>query len=236
MCFTPKLSASFSVAGIVATYLSYNIPELRKRYLHIIIAFYTCMEILQTLQFYTINNCSNKFNIILTNVAFVLVIVQPLLWNTIAYFLVNTEYEKGILMLGILLCILWILCYIFGRIYYYIEGPTPCSKCVTFNEDGNTCTKKEKGRHLYWTWSSSYLYGLNANYFMYFAIWFIPLLLAPSVRSIAIKLIFTAIIGVLITWKINGTMIEFASTWCFISIPFLLITFIYSIILTFKIK
>ena len=60
------------------------------------------MELLQGIQYYYVNQYFNKMNIILTECAYLLVIVQPLFWNI--YFYYNSDkYDKYIFMTAICL-------------------------------------------------------------------------------------------------------------------------------------
>jgi len=227
MCFSPQVSFSLALAGMYVTYLSYMIPALRKRRYYVLAGFYTAMEFLQTAQYFTVNQCSEQINKLLTNVAFLFVIVQPFLWNCLAYLESRTDYQKGIMSLAIVLCIIWMIWYTIGRIYYHIDGPKPCDKCNVFYDTGETCTKRKENQHLYWSWPSSHMNGLNANYFMFLALWFIPMLMIPHLRLSVSVLIGSAVFSAYLVYKTNGSLISYASTWCYISVPVILIGFAY---------
>jgi hypothetical protein len=232
MCFSPQVSFSLAVMGMYVTYLSYVIPELRKRKYYVLAAFYTVMELLQTAQYFTVNQCSKPINKLLTNVAFLLVIVQPLLWNCLVYLESRTNFQRGILALAIILCIVWMIWYTIGRIYYHIDGPKPCDKCNVFYDQGETCTKRKENQHLYWSWPTSSMNGFNANYFMFFALWFIPSLMVPHLRLSVTVLMLSALFSVYLVWRFNGTLITYASTWCYISVPVIVIGFVYYLLYT----
>ena len=78
MCFNQKYSATFAILGIISLYIFKKFPNKGNNLLYIPIIFYTCMEILQTIQYNYVNNCDsmNKF---LTETAYILIIVQPIM-------------------------------------------------------------------------------------------------------------------------------------------------------------
>ena len=219
MCFSPKISAFFAFLGILGTAYSINNKSLMTLYTPYLVAFYTLMEILQTLQYRSVNKCDSE-NTFLTNCAYVLVIVQPLLWNTVFY-LRNKGCNRNVFLLAIILCIVWIAWNVSSRLMYDPTKHNEYNKCGIFNRE-KTCTKRDGERHLYWTWTSAYIPDLTANYFMYFCIWFIPALLVASERIVIILLMITALVGYFLNVLVGGKTIEFPSTWCYISIPFLL--------------
>src|ERR1700735_229463 len=75
MCYNQPMSLSFALLGILAWVHSKN------RENRVIILFYSCMEILQTVQYNFVDECQSNINMILTLIAHVLVCVQPCLWN-----------------------------------------------------------------------------------------------------------------------------------------------------------
>lgn len=222
MCFSPKMSALFAVLGLTGTIWSANIPALVKSYTPYLLAFYTLMEVLQTLQYRTVNQCEDSENVLLTNFAYVLIIAQPLLWNTIFY-LRNKGCNKSVFVLAIILCIVWITWNVSSRLLYDPKKHNEYNKCGVFNRP-STCTKRDGDRHLYWTWTSAYFPDFSANYFMYLCLWFIPGLVIASERLVIILLMLTAIFGYILNGLVGGTILEFPATWCYTSIPFLFIT------------
>jgi len=60
-------------------------PKSEKLFL-VPLLFYSLMEFLQTVQYFYVNQCSSATNTFLTEIAYVLVIVQPLMWNLFFYY------------------------------------------------------------------------------------------------------------------------------------------------------
>ena len=62
-----------------------------------LLLFYSGMELLQGTQYYIVNQCKNPANTILTEIAYLFVLVQPLMWNYFYYvnfvFLNSQELE-----------------------------------------------------------------------------------------------------------------------------------------------
>ena len=221
MCFTPEMSFSFFVAGAVLTIVCFRDRDMRANYLHVIFGFYAIMELLQTFQYFIVNKCEMPINKISTEIAYLLVVVQPLLWNAVFYLRVKNASEKRVFTLAIILCMLWIAMNVYARVRYDANTETGYN-CGIFNSL-QTCTRRDDDKsHLYWTWTTEHRKDFTANYFMYICLWFIPPLLIKKTRIAAYCLIIGAIIGVMLT-KLNGlSMIQFPSIWCYISVPILI--------------
>lgn len=221
MCFSPQVSFSFFVLGSVATAFAIHNRYLRANYTWCLILFYTIMELTQTLQYLVVNKCNDPINIMLTNFAYFLVIVQPLMWNTVFY-LRNRGCDRRVFQLAIILCLVWIAMNVATRIAYKPVRDDYYKRCGVFTEKSYACTLRDgDGRHLYWTWPSAYIPDLSANYFMYFCLWFIPGLFVAQERMPTLFLVVSALLGMLITKSIYGRLIEYPAIWCYISIPFI---------------
>ncbi len=86
MCYTPSMSFGLFITGVIFTYFFYvNKKIIKDEYFYMIVLFYSFMELLQTIQYFYVNQCDNPINVILTNIAYLHVIVQPLMWNTYFY-------------------------------------------------------------------------------------------------------------------------------------------------------
>lgn len=220
MCFSPRVSFSLFVFGAIMTAVSYRTPLLRKRYVHVLLGFYTVMELLQTVQYLFVNNC-NEYNRFFTNIAYVLVIVQPLMWNTVFYTQVQPQY-KPIFKLAMVMSALWIAMNVYSRISY--KPSTAKNECGFFNHD-KTCTYRDKkGSHLYWRWTTAHWGDMSANYFMYMCLWFVPALLVPGTRATSVVLAAGALFAYTITRMYGSTVQEFPSVWCLMSIPLFLLS------------
>lgn len=230
MCYSPLVSFSFFAIGASLAVFSYYNDKLRSSHIHIIFGFYALMELLQTVQYLVVNDCESKANQLLTEAAYILVIVQPLMWNTIFYLRTTPKYQ-GIFVVGIVLSGVWIAANVMARLLYNPANATLTKDTCGFFNNPKTCTMKAKDNsHLYWKWTSAYMPDMTANYFMYFCMWFIPALIVPHTRFTAIGIIISAIIGLLVTMKYGATIAEFPSTWCFISVPLMTTTIITSLL------
>jgi Family of unknown function (DUF5765) len=215
MCFSPVVSGSFAIIGAICTVISYAYPALRRDHTYILFAFYTVMEILQTIQYSIVNRCGTLLNRALTEFAYVLVIVQPLLWNVIFYARVPLA-QKRVFLAAIFMCLVWIIVNIISRVPSLIQEHGLLRDVAAHQE---TCTRRRSEKtHLYWQWSMADFHGLNANWLMYLSLWFVPCLVVAQTRVSGLTLVVGAIAGALLTHH-YGTWQEFASTWCYISIP-----------------
>lgn len=225
MCFSPHISASFAFIGIIGTIIAYKNERLRKNHTYILFAFYTLMEILQTIQYSLVNKCDTWQNKLTTEMAYFLVIVQPLMWNIIFYLRVS-KHNKGIFLVCILMCILWIVMHVLSR------SPSLVARyglSTDVTSDAVLCTR-QRSAHLYWKWPFADFHGLNANWFMYLSLWFIPCLLVAETRPTGCIIVLGAIVGAFLTYKF-GNFQEFASTWCYISIPIMMTTFVHAFLI-----
>ncbi len=221
MCFTPELSFSFFSAGALLTYLTYKDPVLRKSYAPLLFGFYSAMELLQTIQYSVVNKCESPVNVVSTEIAYLLVILQPLMWNTIFYLRSGDVKSQSIFKLAAILCAVWIAMNVYHRFAYSPE--TAQDKCGIFNND-KTCTYRDSPTsHLYWKWRTAFKPDMTANYFMYLALWFVPALLASETRLAGLVLMAGAGIGYYLTKLYGKQDAEFASIWCYISVPILLL-------------
>ncbi len=216
MCFTQEMSAAFALIGSGLTYYFYKRQEKFCK-IWLIFLFYTIMEWFQTIQFNSLNQCDSFENKFLTNIAMILVIVQPLLWNYYYYTcMADNDYRKGIFTLGIILSIVWIIGYLSRYGGWKPEDGEDLLR-------GPLCTRKEGKGHFYWTFPMGKDHALSANFFMYLIIWFVPLFFSKQGVGGAIWIIVGALISLLFTSSNLRAKMEFASTWCFISIPLAII-------------
>ena len=227
MCFNQKYSAVFAIMGII----SLLVVKKKSSLLHIPIIFYTIMEILQTIQYSYVNNCDST-NRLLTEISYLLIIVQPIMWNLIFLYRSSplTNYNKGILYCAIVLCAIWILAHVMRRFKNYSNNYK--SKDNDHNPEitagNNTCTYKKDNEHLYWNYELFSNPGMDANWFMYLMLWFIPGLLIPG-EKLTIFAIMAGFFGSLLYVKSNNhTKHITPSLWCLTSGPTLALNVLYS--------
>jgi hypothetical protein len=207
------MSFGFAIAGIVG--IIYLLQQKKQvPGLVLIVAFYTLMELLQTAQYQVTNECDNPINVFLTEIAYVFVIVQPLIWNM--FFYANAApSEKLLFMSGIALAAIWSVFNVAGRVLYTPENAAT-QKDSVFASD-KVCTYRDIS-HLYWKWKTANLGNLNANFLMHLMIWFIPALISITQRTTAsVILAGAALSGVYAVYV--GQAEAFTAAWCYISIP-----------------
>jgi hypothetical protein len=222
MCHNPEISALFFFIGVSVSAYVYNYsPSIRKTQIHFLLLFYSLMELLQTIQYYYVNKCDNIINRISTEIAYVLVILQPLLWN-IFFYINSSKCEKYIFSTAIYLCLMWMAVNIFARLTYKVINKPQTQEHSVFASD-KVCTRKDNS-HLYWTWTSSHLYELNANFLTYTMLWFIPALSSSSQYWYALIVMLGGVIGAIFgyTNNIQEIYYTFTASWCFISVPIVL--------------
>lgn len=236
MCFNKKYSAVFAIMGIISLFVVKKNPPTGNNLLYIPIIFYTLMEILQTVQYNYVNKC-DYINRFLTEISYLLVLVQPLMWNLIFFNKkrspVLTQFQKGILYCGIILCIIWICGHILRRfnIYSKYNPSKDDSEFIELTSGENTCTYKNKDEHLYWNYELFSNPGFDANWFMYLALWFIPALLIPGEKITIAVLALGLIISYLYVKIKNHNRHITPSLWCLSSAPTLVLNvFLYSIL------
>lgn len=232
MCFNAKYSATFAALGALATYWAYTSKDTSKsvghNLLYIPLAFYTFMEILQTVQYSYVNEC-DSMNQFLTEISYVLILVQPIMWNLIFLFKKRSisllGSHRGILICAIALCAVWILAHVFRRFQWYGHKNHVGEEIVSGKK---TCTYKNDGEHLYWNYELFSNPGMDANWFMYLALWFIPGLLIPGEGLT----ILTLVGGFLASWAYvrykNQTSHIIPSLWCLSSAPTLILNVAYA--------
>ena len=226
MCFSPKISATLALIGACMTFIAYNHPVYRAKYFYVITGFYTIMELLQTIQYSFVNQCNNPINVLLTEFAYLLVVVQPLLWNVIFLLRTKNPRDRKVFELAITMCLVWIFWNTFARVAYNPNDKADknLQHCSLYNN--KTCTyRKNENSHLYWTWQTAHFRDFNANIFMYMCLWFIPALMVEETRCSGILLVVSAVISFLITVYTTGNLMEYPAIWCYISIPGILFTF-----------
>lgn len=101
-----------------------------------------------------------------TNLAYLLVIVQPLMWNVYFGYNARLEYDGGLFDAAIGLCLLWILVNLSARLQIFSDAPLQTQNHSIYA--GPVCVKRDAS-HLYWKWTATNYRDLNANMLMYLA-------------------------------------------------------------------
>ena len=214
------MSFSLFVVGFCASLLIFlTESDTRKSGIQWVLLFYSFMELLQSMQYTVVNKCSNIWNVILTEVAYTLVIVQPLIWNI--YFWYNSDANEKLLFVGaIAMSIVWMCVNILSRVLYSPEDTKNITtkKSSLFAASTTTSCTRQNVFHLYWEWPSYNLTDLSANYLTYLMLWFIPGLISATQRLKAAILAFSALVGLFMAIYVNDVII-FTSAWCYISVP-----------------
>lgn len=236
MCFNQKYSAIFAVLGIVSLVVVRNNPHPGNNLMYIPIIFYTIMEVLQTIQYSYTNKCDG-INHFLTEISYILILVQPIMWNLIFLYKMRskplTRFHKGILYCAVVLCGVWILAHVARRFRGYSDY-NPSKVYDPKNEmtgGSRTCTYKERNQHLYWNYELFSIPGLDANWFMYIALWFIPGLLIPG-EKMTIGVLMAGFAASFLYVRLNGHNHHITpSLWCLTSAPILAVdVFLYSLL------
>lgn len=220
MCYNSGISFLFAAIGFLVTFYIFIFDKIiNKTGIQYILGFYSIMELLQGVQYFYVNQCSNFMNIILTEFAYLLVILQPLIWNI--FFYVNSgTLDKQIFLTAICLSIPWIIVNVLARLLYD-KNKYPQTKQNSPHAGDKVCTKR-KLSHLFWEWTSENFQELNANFFMYLMVWFIPALISKKFRNISFVLIVSAVLGAYMTFLTDEPVV-FTSLWCYISVPIVLV-------------
>lgn len=219
MCYNSEISFTFATVGILTTaYIYAYKKDLTKTGIQYILLFYTFMELLQGIQYFFVNQCSNAVNVFLTEVAYVLVLVQPLMWNSFFYFN-SPEKDKNIFLVAIGLFAVWMAVDVAARFMYGKTDRNKTKETQSLASD-KVCTKKQK-THLYWEWTSANFGEYNATALSYFMIWFIPALFSSKFRSTSIAIFGFALVAAALAYA-NDEFFTFPSLWCYISVPIFL--------------
>ncbi len=148
-------------------------------------------------------------------------LLQPFFWNYYAWKCKSsTPFQRGVFTLAMALNLVMITSFLlrYGN------------KQSEDNHDpwsGPLCTHKEPGQHLKWSWPIGPSQAGSATWFMYLALWFVPLLFANEGLAVSGGLAG----GALITYLMVRDKQEFPAVWCIFSIPFLILGTAYNMTL-----
>ncbi len=215
MCYSPTTSACLAAVSAVLAVRLYQQRD-QTCFLWALFAFYAGMELLQTFQHRTVNQCDSKENQVLAFIAFLYVLVQPFFWNYYAWKCKSsTPFQRGVFVSAMALNFVMIISFLLRL------GTAPAGESTPLNDmlSGPLCTKQDDNQHLRWSWPIGPSVSGSATWFMYFALWFVPLLFADD--GLALSGGIAA--GAVITYLVVRNKQEFPAVWCIFSIPFLIL-------------
>jgi uncharacterized membrane protein len=226
MCYNATISFIFGAIGL-STYVYIELfqPYLKSTGIQYVLLFYTIMEFLQSIQYSYVNQCANRMNNMLSEIAYVLVIVQPLMWN-LFYYINSVECDKKIFTVGMVLSVIWIVINTLARILYKPENGM--TKDHSLFASDISCTKSGR-THLFWEWPSANFKDISANYLTYLLIWFVPAFVSNRFRIASIVLFLFACIGALVSIYVDDRRI-IPAVWCYISVPMVIVLIFYMIL------
>lgn len=209
------MTIGFFLLGCVSTIYSICNKNLRSNYVHVITGFYTIMELSQAVEYEFVNQCGTLANRALSEFAYVLVLVQPLMFHTIGYLRSRKEEDRKVFRVSITMFVCWIMLHVYARIIY-VPSPEDNWSYLLSNQ---TCIMQHNPTsHLYWQWASANLKDYGANFMTYLLIWFIPPLFVKSEKYSMTGTLASFLVGTALT-SATGRWEEHASIWCFASIP-----------------
>lgn len=219
MCYTAPISYGLAVIGFVtAGYITAFSNRLRMTHIQWILVFYGFMELLQGIQYAYVNNCSHFMNKVLTEIAYMFVVVQPFIWNL--FFYVNSDKcEKNYFAVGMAIALVWMFVHILSRLMYRLDHPK-LTKVDSTAAGTQTCTRQQV-YHLYWEWPMYNFGEFRATYLTHLLIWFVPALLSSRFRMAALILVGSAIVSGIIVYMLGEPHV-FTSAWCWVSVPIVL--------------
>ncbi|AYV78048.1 MAG: hypothetical protein Edafosvirus4_32 [Edafosvirus sp.] len=209
MCYNQSMSLSFAILGIIGWCVTdkkkYG-PEA------MIIAFYTTMEILQTIQYSYLDLCNTFENKFLTIIAHILVCVQPSLWNWYRMRKNNNNRKifTAFFWAGIIFAVFYTL-----RLFWGWLDTTANFPIYEMNVGKTMCTIQGPS-HVCWMLPYASFQGLEPNYFTYLLIWFFPTLYEDTYWLPKITFWIGQI--ALVHWT-TPSMHENNSVWCLWSVP-----------------
>jgi hypothetical protein len=214
MCFSIEYSSTFSFLGFFLTMFLLN---KNRKYNALVAGYYTSMELLQTFGYLYANNCGYPENFALTIIAHILVMFQPFLWNYQRWG--TNSKNKTIFKFSCVLSLVWAFFFTY-RLFTGVMGTGITYSNLNLDNInvGEEYCVMNGPTHIMWTLPYKSLNGLEANYFTYLLLWFVPALYEDT--DGVLKLLYW-IAQILITNIIH----ELSSIWCLASIPVLVFYF-----------
>lgn len=217
MCFTQSISLVFSIIGFSSSFYFYKIKKPFSYYIHGV--FYSTMELLQFIQYFYINQCNTNININLTYIAYILIWLQPLLFNY--YYLLITNKNKIVFIYNIYLSFIIFLLSL-DRVFIHFLHPH--QNRIDEIASGITCTYSGS-KHLYWNFDMKTNHGIEVNYLWYVILICFPALWIDNIKK-GLFIIITFLSGLMISNYYTQNMNETIPFWCVLSIPYLMTSYI----------
>ncbi|ALD62017.1 putative membrane protein [Mollivirus sibericum] len=238
MCYSQGMSMAMAAIGwsMVALMIVLS-TDKRKRAegsLHPVVvplAFYSLMETLQAAQYSWLDQCGDLLNYGSTVVAHVLVAVQPLMWNVYRLEMARRSDDKAhrrkapAFRLAAIMSLLWAVFFTLRLAAPgFTRGMSPFPSAATYKTLRNdeimvgpqVCTLTSP-MHLVWNLPYYSSNGLEANFFAYLLLWFVPALHEP--RGLA-KMAFWLSQVMFVNWTV-ASIHELPTVWCALSVPIL---------------
>jgi uncharacterized protein DUF5765 len=212
MCWSKGSSFAIAVAGsllLAAKIALNNVPLLTL----LPLTLYVLMEVLQYFQYDELDKCSSTKNKKLTQFAYVLIWLQPVIWNLLP------SLQRGsspIFGFSFAVSVFILLLSLDRNIFHILHKGEPNDKEA--HNIGEDCTHTGRS-HLYWTFDLKTLRGLEPNWLWYFVLMFGPHIFLGDKSHFAKIMLAGAALSFALA-KGNGE--EFTSYWCANSIPYFL--------------
>lgn len=236
MCYSPSISLGFAGLGAISTWMSLSNPRLRKLYVWVFAAFYTLMELTQTVQYMYVNKCGESANYYLTEWAYLLVLVQPLMFHTVGYIRCKRPEDKQVFGVALAMFGVWMFFNILSRVLYDPKLDVSKTHQWSYLFGKEVCTLRDTPTsHIYWQWSGFDLKDFNANYLNYLMIWFIPPMFVKTERIALLTVVASFLVGTWLTYM-YGRIEEHPATWCYVSSPVIAFGIIQNVIMKMKHK
>lgn len=240
MCFSQSMSYSFGLIGMISSYILY----INKYYYATVGVFYfSLMEILQGLQYSVIDECDNEINILLTYIAYLHISFQPVIVSIWLYEFIDDK-KKNLNFLKLIIGICFIGGILLASRVFIFEKDTLCNPKIEPTCGERTCSLSGK-YHIVWDFAmrAPGTYYFTPSVALHFFLYCVPFLvlgiMLRNYKVIAMSLL-TVILPFMIYIYINLYLYlidkdkyvyyndknELGALWCFISIPYILLTFI----------
>lgn len=217
MCWSKQASGTLAILGLGILYKRYTAGQDWTSLVPLIL--YIVMEALQWKQYDTIDKCDNPENKSLSKLSYVLIWLQPIVWNWHFYMKTHEDVFKFSAVISGLILVLTM-----DRVFSKVIHTMPYNDKESHNV-GENCTKQGK-KHLYWTYNLGTAGGLEPNWLWYFVLLFMPHIYKGDQYNFTLPMI----AGMLVALYVTGKSIEFTSTWCAYSIPYFLVSEVLNIV------
>jgi hypothetical protein len=219
MCFTEKQSFSIFFIGSIVSYYIYNNNNTYELWFPIL--YFSIMELFQYLGYISIRTNNKKLNKILSYLTYIHISFQPLIMNIWFSNFISNKNKHYMLFI-------YKLCFIGGifmllRIYNINKTTILCNTKI--EESCGVNTELKLGPiHI------MNLFKLKApdfwtpSMFLYFFMMFIPIILLDINKLIYLCIVLGLILSIIISKNKDET----SSIWCFINVPCMIISLLYS--------